>query len=44
MKSDPIRIKRYLIEIRKCSMELNLLIDAGELVSDSMPLKALNTF
>lgn len=40
MKSDPIRIKRYLIEIRKCSLELSQLIDAGELVPDSVPLKA----
>ena len=40
MKADPIRIKRYLAEIRRNSLELNQLIDQNELSSDSVPLKA----
>lgn len=40
MKADPIRIKRYLTEIRRYSLELNQLIVQNEMVSDSVPLKA----
>lgn len=40
MKIDPIRIKQYLSEIRKNSLELNSLIDLNELAPDSIPLKA----
>ncbi len=40
MKADPIRIKRYLAEIRKNSIELNRLIDQNDLTPDSVPLKA----
>ena len=40
MKVDPIRIKRYLAEIRKNSLELNHLIDRNELVPDTTPMKA----
>lgn len=40
MKVDPIRIKQYLSEIRKNSLELNGLIDQNRLVPDSIPLKA----
>lgn len=40
MKADPIRIKRYLAEIRRNSLELNQLIDQNELSPDSVPLKA----
>ena len=40
MKADPIRIKRYLAEIRRNSLELNQLIDQNELSADSVPLKA----
>lgn len=40
MKVDPIRIKRYLAEIRKNSLELNRLIDQNELVPDTIPMKA----
>ena len=40
MKVDQIRIKRYLAEIRKNSLELNRLIDRNELVSDTIPMKA----
>jgi len=40
VKADPIRIKRYLAEIRRNSLELNQLIDQNELSADSVPLKA----
>jgi len=40
MKADPIRIKRYLTEIRRYSLELNQLIEQNELSPDSVPLKA----
>ena len=40
MKADPIRIKRYLAEIRRNSLELNQLIDQNELSANSVPLKA----
>lgn len=40
MKSDPARIKRYLTEIKRYSLELNKLIEQNELSADSVPLKA----
>ena len=40
MKADPIRIKQYLTEIKRCSLELNQLITHNELLADSVPLKA----
>jgi len=40
MKADPIRIKRYLTEIRRYSLELNQLIEQNQLTPDSVPLKA----
>ena len=40
MKTDPIRIKSYLAEIRKNSSELNQLVDQNELRAESQPLKA----
>ena len=40
MKVDPIRIKSYLAEIRKNSLELSQLIDQNELRAESLPLKA----
>jgi len=40
MKVDPIRIKQYLSEIRKNSLDLNGLIEQNRLVPDSIPLKA----
>ena len=40
MKADPIRIKRYLTEIRRYSFELNQLILQNEMLPDSVPLKA----
>jgi uncharacterized protein YutE (UPF0331/DUF86 family) len=40
VKADPIRIKRYLAEIRRNSLELNQLIDQNELSANSVPLKA----
>ena len=40
MKADPTRIKQYLSEIRKSSLELNQLIEQNELSIDSVPLKA----
>lgn len=40
MKADLIRIKRYLTEIRRYSLELNQLIEQNELSPDSVPLKA----
>jgi len=40
VKADLIRIKRYLTEIRRYSLELNQLIEQNELSPDSVPLKA----
>ena len=40
MRADPIRIKHYLSEIRRNSLELNQLIDQNELTVNSVPLKA----
>jgi uncharacterized protein YutE (UPF0331/DUF86 family) len=40
MKADRIRIKQYLSEIRRNSIELNSLIDRNELAPGSIPLKA----
>ena len=40
MNADPVRIRNYLMEIRKNSRELNQLIDQNELTADSIPLKA----
>ena len=40
MKADPIRIKSYFAEIRKNSLDLNLLINQNELRAESMALKA----
>lgn len=40
MKADPIRIKRYLTEIRRYSLELNRLIERNELSPGSVPLQA----
>ena len=40
MKADPIRVRQYLTEIRRCSIELNQLIDQNKLSSNSVPLKA----
>jgi uncharacterized protein YutE (UPF0331/DUF86 family) len=40
MKVDPIRIKSYLAEIRKNSLELSQLVDQNELKAESLPLKA----
>jgi uncharacterized protein YutE (UPF0331/DUF86 family) len=40
VKADPIRIKRYLAEIRKNGIELNRLIDQNDLTPDSVPLRA----
>jgi uncharacterized protein YutE (UPF0331/DUF86 family) len=40
MKVDPIRIRQYLTEIKKNSLELNRLIDQNDLTPDSIPLKA----
>lgn len=40
MKADPIRIKRYLTEIKRYSLELNQLIEQNQLSPDSVPLKA----
>ncbi len=40
MKTDPIRIKSYLAEIKKNSSELYQLIDQNELKAESLPLKA----
>lgn len=41
MKAEPSRVKRYLAEIRKNSIELNRLIDQNDLTPDSVPLKAV---
>ena len=40
MKADLTRIKRYLTEIRRYSLELNQLIEQKELSPGSVPLKA----
>jgi uncharacterized protein YutE (UPF0331/DUF86 family) len=40
VKSDPVRIKSYLAEIRRNSLELGKLIDQNELTPDSIALKA----
>ena len=40
MKSDVQRVKRFLAEIRKNSLELNHLIDQNDLKPYSVPLKA----
>ncbi len=40
MKADPVRIRQYLTEIRRNSLELNQLIDQNELTPESVPLKA----
>jgi len=40
MKADPVRIKQYLTEIKRYSLELNQLITHNELLADSVPLKA----
>ncbi|MBC8462262.1 MAG: DUF86 domain-containing protein [Deltaproteobacteria bacterium] len=40
MKADMTRIKRYLTEIRRYSLELNQLIEQNELSPGSVPLKA----
>ena len=40
MKADLTRVKKYLTEIRRYSVELNQLIDQNKLSPDSIPLKA----
>ena len=40
MKADSNRIKRYLTEIRRYSLELNQLIEQNDLSAKSIPLKA----
>jgi len=40
MKTDPVRIKSYLAEIRRNALDLCALIDQNELVPDSLPIKA----
>lgn len=40
MKADPIRVRMYLGEIRKSSIELNQLLDHNKLQPNSIPLKA----
>jgi uncharacterized protein YutE (UPF0331/DUF86 family) len=40
MKVDPIRVKDYLSEIKRNSLELQQLLDNKELVPGSIPLKA----
>jgi uncharacterized protein YutE (UPF0331/DUF86 family) len=40
MKVDQSRIRKYLMEIRKNSLELNRLVDENELAPDTIPLKA----
>lgn len=40
MKTDPVRIKSYLTEIRRNALELGKLIDQNDLTHDSLPLKA----
>lgn len=40
MKTDPVRLKRYLAEIRQSSLDLNRLLDENHLAAGSVPLKA----
>ena len=40
MKADSTRIKQYLSEIKRSSLELNQLIEQNELSTGSVPLKA----
>jgi len=40
VKSDKIRLSRYLTEIKKNSTELKSLIEKNKLIPDSIPLKA----
>lgn len=40
MKTDPVRLKKYILEIKKNSRELGQLIEQNELTPDSVPLKA----
>lgn len=40
MNIDPIRIRSFVTEIRRNSLELKRLTDQNELVPDSLPLKA----
>ena len=40
MKTDPVRVRRYLTLIRKNSLELNNLIDNNHLTPGSLELKA----
>ena len=40
MKSDTVRIKSYLAEIRRNALDLCSLINQNELTPDSIPLKA----
>jgi uncharacterized protein YutE (UPF0331/DUF86 family) len=40
MKADSIRIKQYLSEIRRSSLDLSRLVEQNELKTDSVPLKA----
>ncbi len=40
MRTDPVRIKNYLMEIRRNSLDLKHIINENELVPDSIPLKA----
>ena len=41
MKVDPVRIRQYLSEIKKNSLDLNSLLAQNELAPDSVPLKAV---
>ena len=40
MKVDVPRVKQYLAEIRRKGLELQSLLDANDLLPDSIPLKA----
>lgn len=40
VKVDTVRVKKYLAEIRRKSSELQSLLDANDLIPDSIPLKA----
>jgi uncharacterized protein YutE (UPF0331/DUF86 family) len=40
MRADPIRLKSYLAEIRRSSLDLKKIIHENEMVPDSIPLKA----
>ena len=40
MKVDPVRIKKFLSEIRRNNIALQELLDQNEIVADSVPLKA----